>query len=521
METVHVEHLAPSRSVSEASVADDRPGGRPVAAPKVQSRTHIWTKLFYGSGSLAFGVKDNGFSVLLLLYYNQVLGLPAKVAGAVVALALVVDSLIDPLIGYISDNFHSRWGRRHPFMYVAAAPAALSYLLLWNPPTHIGQGGLTIYLFVVAVLVRSFITLYEIPSSALGPELSGDYDERTSYMSFRYLFGWVGGVTMYVLAFALFLRPDRTHAVGQLNPAGYHNYGLAAAAVMFISILASSLGTHSAIPRLQKPPPRKRLPWTTAIKEIGGVLSNPSAVALLGAGVIGGLSAGIAFAMGVYFNTYFWQLPSSVIATLGLSSYFSAFGALMLAPALSRRLGKKEAAIAVALVSILLAPITLVLRIIGFFPANGSPWLLPLLFLSSVVVVGLGIIPPILVSSMISDVVEDNQLKSGRRSEGVLFAANAFLLKCVSGLGLLGASLILSVVRFPEKAAPGHVPMSTLTHLALLYAGTVAVLNLIAVGFIAGHRITRQKHAENLRRLEAIAELASGDDPRLHIPAPQ
>src|SRR4249919_1626731 len=78
------------------------------------------TKLFYGFGSIAYGVKDNGFRALLLIYYNQVVGLPASMVAGAIMIALVIDSVFDPIIGQISDNWHSRWGRRHPFMYAAA-----------------------------------------------------------------------------------------------------------------------------------------------------------------------------------------------------------------------------------------------------------------------------------------------------------------------------------------------------------------------------------------------------------------
>ena len=86
------------------------------------------TKLFYGVGSVAYGVKDNGFSFFLLLYYSQVLGLSPTLAGTALMLALLVDAISDPLVGYISDNWHSKWGRRHPFMYFAALPLAFTPL---------------------------------------------------------------------------------------------------------------------------------------------------------------------------------------------------------------------------------------------------------------------------------------------------------------------------------------------------------------------------------------------------------
>ena len=77
-------------------------------------------KLYYGFGAVAYGVKDNGFSYFLLLFYNQVLGLLAAWVGAAIMIALLVDAFSDPMVGCASDNLHSRWGRRHPLMYASA-----------------------------------------------------------------------------------------------------------------------------------------------------------------------------------------------------------------------------------------------------------------------------------------------------------------------------------------------------------------------------------------------------------------
>ena len=185
------------------------------------------TKLFYGFGSVAFGVKDNGFQTILLLFYNQVMHLPPQLVGLALAIAMICDAVVDPVVGNFSDHLRTRWGRRHPLMYASALPVAISYLLLWNPP-HWSQGALFIYLFVVAaIVVRTFITFYEIPSSALNPELTEDYDQRTALSSYRVFFAWIGGMTMYLLALGVFLTPDATHKVGQLNETGYSHYGIA------------------------------------------------------------------------------------------------------------------------------------------------------------------------------------------------------------------------------------------------------------------------------------------------------
>ena len=114
------------------------------------------TKLFYGFGSVAYGIKDAGFGALLLLYYNQVVGLPAQLVGTAIMIALIFDAFADPIVGQISDNLRTRWGRRHPFMYASAIPVAVSYFFLWFPP-HLSQSGMFFYLIAMAIVVRTFI----------------------------------------------------------------------------------------------------------------------------------------------------------------------------------------------------------------------------------------------------------------------------------------------------------------------------------------------------------------------------
>src|SRR6516165_924153 len=92
------------------------------------------TKLFYGFGSVAYGVKDQGFQYFLLFFYSQVLGVPALKVGLAISIALAVDAFVDPVVGQISDNLRTRLGRRHPLMYGAAVPVAIAYFFLWNPP---------------------------------------------------------------------------------------------------------------------------------------------------------------------------------------------------------------------------------------------------------------------------------------------------------------------------------------------------------------------------------------------------
>jgi len=460
------------------------------------------TKLLYGFGSVAYGVRDQGFGFLLLLYYNQVLGLPERWVGLGIMVALVADGLLDPLVGYLSDHVRSRWGRRHPFMYASALPVAGAYYVLWTPPTGLSSAALFSYFVVLVVLVRVFLSLYEIPSASLAPELTDQYDQRTSMLSYRFFFGWWGGLTMSVLAFAVFLQPDAAHPVGVLNPDGYRRYGLVGALVMAAAILVSAIGTHRHIPHLRQPSAQRALGLRGIVREVGETLSNRSFLALFGAGFFSAMAGGFGLALGIYFNTFFWALTSNEIALLSLVNFPSAIAALVVTPRLSTRYGgKKPAALRTAIAACVLGPATIVLRLVGFFPPNHSPALLPILLIGNAVVVTLLIIANILVASMVADVVEDSELTTGRRSEGLFFAANSLMQKSVSGVGIFGSTLLLSAVGFPRGATPGQVEPTVVRNLGLVYVPVIMLLYVGTLSFLSAYRISRATHEANLERL--------------------
>jgi glycoside/pentoside/hexuronide:cation symporter, GPH family len=475
-------------------------------------RLSLPTRLFYGFGSVAFGVKDNGFSYFLAFFYAQVVGLPAAEVGLAIMLALILDAFIDPVIGQLSDNTRSRWGRRHPWMYGAAVPVAVSYMLLWNPPAGWETGALLAYLVASAVLIRTFISCYEIPSAALAAELTTEYDERTRLLSYRYLFGWMGGLAMYGLALAVFLRPTAEFEVGQLNPAGYANYGLFAGGLMLFAILVTSLGTHRQIPNLRDPP-QERVTLGRLTRELVSTLKNRNFVAILASAFFLYAGIGLGYAINLYFVTYYWEFTSAEIALFAFSSLTAAVLAFLAAPAVAKRFDKKPAAMVLLPAGLAFGVGPIGLRLVGAFPSNDSALIFPTIFMTNMLAVGLGIVANILFSSMIADVAEDEELKTGRRQEGVFFAAIAFANKSTTGLGIFAAGLIVGLIGFPQGVAPGSVPVDVIRDLGLVYIPVQAVLYGGAVLLLIGYRISRASHTETLRKLAAAADLAAEGEP--------
>ncbi|WP_442956732.1 MFS transporter, partial [Phenylobacterium sp. Root77] len=224
-------------------------------ARAADGRLSVRSKVFYGFGSVAFGVATLGLSSAVLQpYLNRVIGLPALWVGTAIMATLILDAFIDPAIGQWSDKLRTRWGRRHPLMYAAAPLVAVACIAFWNSPADWPPETVGLYLIGMLVLLRLCVSLYEVPSQALAPELSSDYHQRTSLFSYRFFFGVIGGFGMNVVLYQVFLSPENG---GILNRDGYAQYGVLAALVMAASILVSAIGTHRHIPHLAAPPERQ------------------------------------------------------------------------------------------------------------------------------------------------------------------------------------------------------------------------------------------------------------------------
>ncbi len=461
----------------------------------------IWTKLAYGFGSVASGIKDNGFEYFLLLYYGQVLGVDFALVGGALLLAMIVDGVTDPIVGYWSDNLRTRMGRRHPFMYAAVIPVGLAYFIVWNPPGGLTGNELFPYLLFATILVRVSFTFYEVPASALVAELTDDYDERTSFLTYRYVFGWIGGLTIAVVALRYLLVPTEAYGSGFLNIDGYETYGLVSAIMIAISVLICAGGTHSHIPNLRQPPAARKITMGRIFSEIGETLSNRSFQGLFIAALFGFMASGVAATLNYFINGFFWEFTTRQTSLLTMVVFLSALIALVLAPQVSKRMGKKRGAIAVGIIAFTVAPLPVLLRLIGMMPPNGSELLFNIILVTTMVDVALIITYQILSSSMIADIVEESELKTGRRSEGIFFAGISFVRKLARGSGLFLASIILSVANLSRDMQPGDLSPETLTMLGTGYALGLLALWSLMIAFLFRYQISRDDHEANLRAL--------------------
>ena len=465
-------------------------------------RASLKTQILYGAGAIAYGIKDNGFGYFLLMFYGTVVGLDPSLVGTAIFLALIFDAISDPIVGYWSDHTRSRLGRRHPFMYAAALPVAVSYGFLWNPP-ELSQTGLFLYLLCFAVLIRTFITLYETPSSSLMPELSTDYNERTSIQAWRQFFGWSGGNAMTVFMFAVLLVPTAEQPVGTLNREGYETYGLISSVVIFLAILLSAAGTHSRIPYLQPAPKTRPKGLNAVFRDLFDTLGGRSFLALFAASLLGAAASGLSSAMSFILLTYFWGFSSHQIFLLTALVFVSAAIGLWSAPVFVRRLGKKRAAIGLGVMAFSVAPLPVLLRLAGLMPDNDDPILFPLIATINTIDLGLIIACQAVLYSMVADLVEKNQIRTGKRSEGVFFAAITFIRKTNQGLGAFAAGLILSLIAFPQGAAPADIGESTLRSLGLWYAPSLLILWSGMLYAVSRYQLTKADHESNLERLKS------------------
>jgi GPH family glycoside/pentoside/hexuronide:cation symporter len=466
------------------------------AAVPAPERLPVRLKIAHGLGSIAYGVKENGFSTFLLLFYNQVIGIDAGIVGIAIMAALIFDAFVDPLIGELTDRTRSRWGRRLPWLYTAPFPLAIAWMLLWSPP-EMSDGATVAWLIGFAIIVRSLVSMCEVPSIAIVPELTADYDERTAVMRYRFLFGWGGGLVILILAYGVFFGGSK----GLVDPDGYYPYALTGALVMLGAVVISAAGQHKriAVSNLADKKPTTSL--SHILRDMRDTLSNRAFLWLAFAALFGFVNQGVTFAMNNYLLSFFWQFDQVEMVAYVVLLFASMIAAFLIVAPLSARFGKRDGAIVAGAISLLVNSGIYFAWIQGFFPGMpGKPSvaaMFALIFVSN----SFSIILMILSSSMMADVVEASQSETGRRSEGLFFAGYFFMQKCATGIGIFVAGLILSFAAFPAAAKPGEVDAAVLGNLALGYMLAILVIGFTGLLVMRKFPISRADHEARLALL--------------------
>ena len=467
-----------------------------MSQPILEKNPTFW---FYGSASIAYGIKNNAFSYLLLIYANQVLGLPGYLASLALAIAMIWDAVSDLLLGHWSDKTSRRLGRRHPFMYAAFFVLPITFYALFNPVIELNEDNTFYYVLVLALLIRTGTTLFEVPSTALLPDLETDYDRRNKWLALRHFFGWTGGNGIHMINFMFWVG-----AYGVASQTGYGIYGIAGALLIAAAILVSSFGTQKVAAALPKPSePFRFLAIKREIKQIFQSVKNKNFAALFFFGLTVGIAGGLGTALYLYNTTYFFGFSGKQISVTAIGVLISPVIAYWAAPYLGKQFGKKRAAIYAILVNIMLYPMPYILLLTGYWPELGS-WTSLYIYSGFIVMeVICGIVGGVLLDSMMADVVEDSELKTARRSEGLFYAARGFAAKAISAGGIVGAGTIVSIVGLDGITSVDDVTQEIRMNLATLFLPIYCGLYLLGLVIVSKYRITREDHDAHLAQLNA------------------
>jgi GPH family glycoside/pentoside/hexuronide:cation symporter len=472
----------------------------------VQGKLPLKLKLIHGFGAVAFGVKDGGFLFFLMFYYSQVLGMGADLVGLILLGALLIDAFVDPIIGYLSDRTYTRWGRRLPWLYAAPIPLAFAWVLLWSPPG--GEAPSAMGLLGIMVAVRLLLSACEVPSISLVPELTSDYTERTTLFRYRYLSGWMGGIVMMILAYTVFMPGEN----GLQKQEGYGAFGTFGAVLMAFAVLASAYGQHKLVARL---PDKKPLPFSLkeAFGEIKEAFSEKAFLIFAAGGLAAYISQGMTFSMSNYLNVFVWQLDRVTFDWApqwlnGLTAYpiilaFSVIGMFLIVGPMHQKLGKPKSAAIAALVGLVIGLSPYGLFLLGFWPEIASNASTFLFYGFTIFANMFGVVVMISASSMIAEIVEAFEERTGRRSEGSFYSGNWLVQKCATGFGAFITGQIIAYSQLEQGADPTKVSFSILSTMITAFGIATFVLALIAAFWLGRFPITREEHEARIAKREA------------------
>lgn len=467
-----------------------------------------WTiKFFYGLGQAGESIKNFGFGILLLLYYNQVLGLSGTYSGIAVFFAVAVDAITDPTIGSWSDGFRHRLGRRHPFMFAGSIPLGITYYFLFMPPESLSGFSLFLWFTVFAVLSRTALTFFHVPYLSLGAEMSLDYQERTQIVALRTAFGMVASLLVIVIAWNFFFLKTPENPTPQLTRDPYFKYALISSVIMAVMMMISTWGTMKIIPHLQQV--EKHTPFTLkqVYVDLYDALQNPSFFALFWGSLIFAIYSGVHGALNMHLLTFYWELETTGIE---YSQYGGIVGGLIgvfTVPILNRLVDKRMTLIIGVIVFSIAGTLPVLLTLFGLMPTDPS-YLVPIIVAAAAIATWAIIQAGVSGASMMGDIADEHEITHYKRQEGVYFGSHNFAMKCTTALGNLMAGFALDIINFPVNSKPGTVPEDVLVRFGLVYV-VIVVMIVFALWMFWPYAMNKTRHAEIQAELERRKEEGS------------
>ncbi|NJN31050.1 MAG: MFS transporter [Synechococcales cyanobacterium RM1_1_8] len=480
----------------------DRP---PNQQPEYQRPLSFWTKLAFGAGDLGPAITANITIFYQLIFLTNVAGIPAGLAGGVLLVGKIWDAVNDPMVGVWTDRTQSkRWGRRLPWLLYGAVPFGFFFFLMWLVP---GLGGtsnwspwmLFWYYVVVSAVGQIFYTVVNLPYTAMTPELTQDYDERTQLNSFRFAFSIGGSILSLILALVITLMIPDDQA---------QQFVVLAAVCAIISVLAlfwCVFGVRKRALAFEGSRDRSSETELPIGQQFKIAFSNRPFQFVIGIYLCSWLAVQVTASVIPYFVVNCMGLKDADVPPVLIGVQGTALLMLFVWSALSKHFGKKFVYVAGGVVWII-AQFGL------FFLQPGQLGLLYLL----AVMAGFGVSTAYLVPwSMIPDVIELDELQTGQRREGVFYGFMVLLQKFGLALGLFLVGQALERSGFISAVAGEPIPVQPETALmAIRWAvgpiPTVSLLCGLVLTFF--YPITREVHAEVLLKLAERRRLAAGSE---------
>lgn len=462
----------------------------------------IGTRVGYGAGAVSVAAKDAAVVHFLAFYYTQVIGLPGWLYGLSAFLAQAIDAFADPILGTLSDNTRSRYGRRHPWMAASALPIGVGFLLLFAPPSEAPTWAVFLWITFVQTALRMLLSVFSIPYTTLGAELSTDYEERTRIASYRTLLAWIVGILLPAGAYALVFQPTPEGRDGRLVADAYATYAWASALAATLGVIVSCVSTWRLIPDLPVPKTKRRLDLLDPLRDVQEALRIPNFRWIFLATLAIGACTGVTTILGTYTWTYFWEFSTTQAGLLTLSSLLPTVFAFALVRPLGSRFEKKPITLWCLAIIIVNALWIYGGRLLGWLPENGTSEIFWLAMLNQFIVVVAVVVWQSIAPSMIADTADEHEVATGERKEGVFFAALAFALKVPTGLGNAVGGFLVAWVGIPALTEPGMVSDDALFRLGLAAGPISAAAFLVPLWLFTRFDLSRARHAELRRTLE-------------------